>query len=181
MFKVFALLCSVCIGAHASADVGHLATPEEQRVWKAPPLPDGRDLPAGSGTVGQGVVVFARRCSMCHGVRGEGKNPLGPPLVGGIGSLTSSSPLLTVGSYWPYAVSVWDYIQRAMPYPAPGSLTSNEVYALTAFLLAANGIVPDTTRLDAHNLSKVRMPNAAGFIPDPRPDVISGKDTVIRK
>ena len=171
MFKALAWLLAVCPGVHAADSVGHVATLEQQQQWTAPALPDGQALPTGSGNVTKGKVLFAQRCSMCHGARGEGRDPLGPPLVGGIGSLASREPLLTVGSYWPNAVSIWDYIRRAMPYPAPGSLSDDEVYSLTAFLLAANGIVPERARLDAHSLPKVRMPNANGFVADPRPDV----------
>lgn len=94
-----------------------------------------------------------------------------PALVGGQGTLAIKNPVLTVGSYWPYATTVWDYIHRTMPYQKPGSLTVNETYSVTAFILLMNGIVDEKTDLNERNLAQVKMPNRDGFIPDPRPDV----------
>ena len=90
-------------------------------------------------------------------------------LVGGQGTLATQQPVLTIGSFWPYATTVFDYIRRAMPFNAPGSLSDQQVYALTAFLLAANGVVPQDTVLDKERLAAVRMPNRDGFIPTQRP------------
>jgi cytochrome c len=90
--------------------------------------------------------------------------------VGGQGTLNTDRPVRTVGSYWPFATTVWDYIHRAMPVDSPGSLTPDQVYALTAFLLFRNGIIQETTVMDRESLPKVRMPNRDGFVPDPRPD-----------
>jgi cytochrome c len=104
---------------------------------------------------------------VCHGAKGEGV--IGDRLIGGRGTLTSANPLRTVGSYWPYATTLFDYIRRAMPYNAPQSLSADEVYALSAWILNQNGIVPDDARLDAHSLAAIRMPNRDGFVPDPRP------------
>jgi hypothetical protein len=136
-------------------------------AWNIDVSPDGRGLPPGSGDVAHGRAVFAAKCAMCHGAAGQGG--VGDPLVGGTGTLASAKPVKTVGSYWPYATTLFDYIHRAMPYDHPESLSADEVYAVTAFVLNLNGIVPENARLDAHSLPKVRMPNRDGFVPDPRP------------
>ncbi|MDQ7976782.1 cytochrome c [Paraburkholderia sp. SARCC-3016] len=138
--------------------------------WNIDVSPDGRGLPAGSGTVAAGAKVFAAKCAMCHGKAGEGG--IGDPLVGGAGTLTSAKPRKTVGSYWPYATTLFDYIRRAMPYNAPESLSADEVYSVSAWLLYKNGIVPEHTTLDARSLPRVKMPNRDGFIPDPRPGAL---------
>jgi mono/diheme cytochrome c family protein len=138
--------------------------------WNIDVSPDGHGLPAGSGTVAAGARVFAAKCAMCHGKGGEGG--IGDPLVGGAGTLTSATPKKTVGSYWPYATTLFDYIRRAMPYNAPESLSADEVYSVSAWLLYMNGIVPEHTTLDAKTLPRVRMPNREGFIPDPRPGAL---------
>ncbi len=119
--------------------------------------PGGETLPAGAGTPAQGEAVFAARCQSCHGAKGVG----GPNdrLTGGIGSLTSARPIKTVASFWPHATTVFDYIRRAMPPTAPQSLTDDEVYAVTAYLLSVDGIIAPVTRLDAASLPKVIMPN----------------------
>ncbi|MGF6654062.1 cytochrome c [Paraburkholderia youngii] len=115
----------------------------------------------------QRVAAFAAKCAACHGAKGEGL--IGDQLIGGAGTLTTANPKRTVGSYWPYATTLFDYINRAMPYNAPQSLSADEVYALSAWILNRNGIVPDDARLDAHSLAAIRMPNRDGFVPDPRP------------
>lgn len=130
---------------------------------------DGSGLPEGSGTVAAGRAVFAASCARCHGEKGEGG--VGPTLVGGQGSLATSKPLKTVGSFWPYATTVWDYINRAMPFDKAGSLKPPEVYAVVAYILNLNGIIGDNQVMDAGSLPKVKMPNRDGFVPDPRPDV----------
>jgi cytochrome c len=124
--------------------------------------PDGRGLPGGSGSVAQGAEIFAGKCQVCHGPAGAG----GPNdrLTGGVGSLATAKPVKTVASYWPYATTVFDYIRRAMPLTAPQSLTNDEAYALTAYLLSVDGIVPKDAVLDARSLPKVRMPNRDGFV-----------------
>ncbi|MBI4478057.1 MAG: c-type cytochrome [Acidobacteria bacterium] len=130
---------------------------------------DGNGLPPGSGTAGEGRIVYQTRCVECHGATGkEGPFDL---LVGGRGSLTSRRPLKTIGSYWPYATTLFDYINRAMPFDTPGSLSHDQVYATVAYLLYLNGIIGEHDRLDAATLRKVQMPNRNGFIPDDRPDV----------
>jgi cytochrome c len=124
--------------------------------------PSGRGLPAGSGDARAGAKVYAAKCQACHGEKGVGKP--GDPLVGGIGTLASRSPLRTVGSYWPYATTLFDYTRRAMPTTAPRSLTPDEVYAVTAYILYLNGIVGETHTLDAQTLPQVKMPNRDGFV-----------------
>jgi mono/diheme cytochrome c family protein len=152
--------------------LGHAPTEGELRKWEAPALPDGTGLPKGSGSALVGKPIFLRRCAGCHGEHGEGHDPVGPQLVGGIGSLASKQPALTVGSYWPYATSVWDYIHRAMPYyPNPGTLSADETYAVTAYILSQNHIIGEGEVMDQSSLPKVHMPNRNGFIADPRPDL----------
>ena len=129
-------------------------------------------MPEGRGTAAEGREVYARRCARCHGPKGEGGDePKQSPLVGGRGSLKTPKPLKTVGSYWPYAPSVWDYVNRAMPLDRPGTLTHNQVYSLVAFIFSMNGIIGENDVLDAKTLAKIRMPNRDGFVPDARPDV----------
>ena len=146
----------------------------EQRAISV--APDGTGLPSGQGTARAGRAVYDAKCGACHGLKGEGVGDY-PPLVGGRGSLKSEQPLLTVGSYWPYATTVWDYINRAMPYTDAGTLSADDVYAVTAYVLFLNGIVSEGKVLDRETLPRVRMPNRDGFIDDPRPDVGSHPST----
>jgi len=125
--------------------------------------PDGKGLPTGSGSVAQGTTVFQQKCAVCHGANAEG-TPSGDRLIGGIGSLNTPMPLKTVASYWPYATTVFDYIRRAMPVTAPQSLQNDEVYAVVAYILSIDNIVPKDAVLDAGSLPKVQMPNRAGFV-----------------
>ena len=148
--------------------VGQPATPEQIRALGSAIAPDGSGLPEGSGTVAAGREVFAARCSKCHGEKAEGA--VGPTLVGGQGTLRTAKPLKTVGSYWPYATTVWDYINRAMPFDQPGLLKPPEVYALVAYILNLNGIIGNSDVMDSKTLAKVKMPNRDGFVSDPRPD-----------
>jgi S-disulfanyl-L-cysteine oxidoreductase SoxD len=147
--------------------VGRPPTPDEIRALGSTIAPDGEGLPAGSGTVAAGREVFAAQCSRCHGPNGEGN--VGPILVGGQGTLATPKPLKTVGSYWPYATTLWDYINRAMPFDQPGLLKPQEVYAAVAYVLNLNGIIREDQVIDATSLPKIVMPNRNGFIPDPRP------------
>lgn len=124
--------------------------------------PDGAGLPEGSGTPAQGEKVYAVKCLVCHGP--EGANGLNDRLVGGKGTVTTATPVKTVGSYWPYATTVFDYIRRAMPYPEPHSLTNAEAYALTAYLLHLNGVIAADAVMDAKTLPKVQMPNRGNFV-----------------
>ena len=158
--------------------IGRPATASDIAAWDSDILPDGTGLPAGSGTVAQGRVLYGARCAACHGETGrEG----GPMAAGGghMGILVGRTPLgpgvpntaKTIGNFWPYATTLWDYIHRTMPWDAPGSLTPDEVYAVVAQLLNANEIIPEDAVMNAQTLPQVVMPNVNGFIPDPRPDV----------
>ena len=124
--------------------------------------PSGAGLPVGSGSVAQGQKVYEAKCQTCHGLKGEGKPA--DPLVGGIGSLGSGKPVRTVGSYWPYATTLFDYVRRAMPTNAPQSLSNDEVYAASAYVLFLNGIVAEAAVMNAQTLPQVKMPNRDGFI-----------------
>lgn len=175
----FSHLLGVCVivfavsayGQGRPLSPGRSPTPEQMRQSDSTVLPDGRGLPPGSGTVPEGQKVYADKCSGCHGDNGQGNEPLGSRLVGGFGTLMSNTPVATVGSYWPYATTVWDYIHRAMPYPRPGTLSANETYAVTAYLLYLNKIVGRNEVMNRAALPKVPMPNRHGFVSDPRPDV----------
>jgi cytochrome c len=137
-------------------------------------MPDGRGLPSGSGTYQKGREVFMAQCASCHGEDLQGIPEVGiggDRLIGGRGSLASGSPAKTIESYWPHATTVFDYVKRAMPFHAPGSLSDDEVYAVTAFILGEAGIIGRDEVINAETLPQVQMPNRDGFVPDPRPDV----------
>lgn len=151
--------------------VGRAARSDEIAVLDIDITPDGRGLVPGSGTAAAGRQVYAARCVTCHGATGrEGPHDV---LVGGQGSLATPAPVKTVGSYWPYATTVWDYVRRAMPFDHPGTLASNDVYSVTAYLLYLNGIVGERDVIDQTTLPRVKMPNRDGFVGDPRPDLPS--------
>lgn len=136
--------------------------------------PDGRGLPAGSGTYEQGKALYASACASCHGEKLEGLPPPGPggdKLIGGRGSLATDAPVKTIESFWPHASTLFDYIKRAMPFNAPGSLSNDQVYALSAYILGEAGVASKTASMDAATLPKVEMPNRKGFVPDPRPEI----------
>lgn len=153
---------------------GQAATEEEISGWDISILPDGTGLPAGSGTVEAGKQLYQQYGAAWHGAEGEGTE-YAPRLVGGIGSLDTDKPVKTVGSYWPYATTVFSYIRRAMPASGPQTLTTDEYYALTAWVLWANGIIEEDMVIDQDTLPQVVMPNHDGFTsPDPRPDVDGG-------
>lgn len=145
------------------------ATPAEIAGWNIDVSPDGHNLPVGKGSVARGREVYDSQCASCHGSKGEGG--IGDRLAGGVGTLASAKPVKTVGSYWPYATTLFDYIRRAMPMPAPQSLSNDDVYAVSGYLLYLNGLLPETATLDAKSLLAIRMPNHDGFVGDPRPDV----------
>ena len=130
---------------------------------------DGKGLPAGRGSVAEGKVVYEAKCLSCHGADGKG-GPVFGSMVGGIGSFKTTTRVLTPGSMYPYAPILFDYIRRAMPMDHPQSLTTNEVYAVSAYLLYLNGIIPDNAIMDQNTLARVQMPNRNGFIVDDRPD-----------
>ena len=168
------LAAAIPLAAQSPAyGVGKPPAPEEIRALGAAIAPDGGGLPEGSGTVAAGRELFAAQCSRCHGPKGEGN--VGPILVGGQGTLASPKPLKTVGSYWPYATTLWDYINRAMPFDQPGLLKPPEVYAAVAYILNLNGIIREDQVVDATSLPKIVMPNRNGFILDPRPKTPSRK------
>jgi cytochrome c len=149
--------------------MGRPATEAEIRRFNIDVAPSGEGLPSGRGTAARGAVVYASKCASCHGPTGvEGP---ADRLVGGHGTLRSPDPIKTVGSYWPSATTLYDYIYRAMPFTAPQSLTPEEVYSLVAWILARNGVIEKDVAMDALTLPNVRMPNRDGFVPDPRPDV----------
>jgi S-disulfanyl-L-cysteine oxidoreductase SoxD len=149
--------------------IGRLATPAETAGWNIDIGRDGSGLPPGSGTVSRGREVFAQQCVACHGDKGQGG--VGDRLVGGQGTLATTNPVRTVGSYWPYAPTLFDYIRRAMPQNAPQSLSNDDVYAVSAYILNLNGLLPADATLDAKSLAGIRMPNRDHFTGDPRPDV----------
>ena len=149
--------------------LGRTPTAEQIKAWDVTIPSDGAGLPPGSGTAALGKPIYTERCASCHGASGaDGKYDR---LVGGRGTLTTDKPVLTIGSFWPYAPTLWSYIHRAQPIDEPGSLTPDQVYAVTAYLLYLPGIVGEQEVLDAETLVKVRMPNREGFVPDARPDV----------
>ena len=148
--------------AQETPNLGRPATPAEIAGWDISIPPDGTGLPPGNGTSEQGAVVYTQKCQSCHGEKGAGKP--NDQLVGGQGTLTSKSPVRTIGSYWPYATTVFDYIRRAMPYTQSQSLTNEEIYAVAAYLLHLNGIIGAPDVMNAQTLPQVRMPNRDNFI-----------------
>ena len=143
---------------------GAAVSAEEIARWDISIPPSGAGLPAGSGTAKQGAAVYAAKCLACHGEKGAGKPA--DALAGGIGSLATARPVRTVGSYWPYATTLFDYVRRAMPLTNPLSLTDDEVYAVSAYVLFLNGIVGEDAVMNAQTLPQVKMPNRDGFVSD---------------
>lgn len=148
--------------AQDGPDLGVVATPGQIAGWDVSIPPSGEGLPPGSGTPAEGAEIFAVKCAACHGPDGEGL--LNDRLVGGRGSLDTDHAVKTIGSYWPYATTIFDYVRRAMPYLQPHSLTDDEVYALTAHLLHENGIIGADDVMNAETLPAVRMPNRDSFV-----------------
>ena len=142
--------------------LGRAAMPAEMAGWDIDIPPSGAGLPAGSGTARQGTVVYSAKCLACHGEKGAGKPA--DALVGGIGSLAGAQPLRTVGSYWPHATTLFDYVRRAMPLNNPMSLSNDEIYAVCAYILFQNGIIAADAHMNAITLPRVKMPNRDGFI-----------------
>ncbi len=159
---------------HASLAFGTPATQAQIAGWNLDVVPSGAGLPSGRGTPAEGSKLYAAQCAVCHGAEGQGMAVPGhgmfPRLVGGIGTITTDAPVKTVGSFWPYATGLFDYIRRAMPFTKPQSLTSDQVYALTAFILAKNGIIPNDAVMNAQTLPAVKMPNRDGFYSRPEPE-----------
>jgi len=159
--------------------LGRAATSEEIAARDIDVGPDGAGLPSGSGSAAKGAELFQQKCAMCHGPKGQGMPPAFPQLIGrdpkaeGFKFSTDFKLAHTIGNYWPYQTTVFDYVRRAMPQLQPGSLTNDEVYALTAFLLASNEVIPMTATLDSASLMQVKMPYRDKFVPDNRK---GGKD-----
>lgn len=143
-------------------NLGQVASAAQVAAADISVAPSGAGLPPGSGSVKDGAAVYAAQCESCHGPKGVGKPA--DALVGGIGTLAQPNAVRTVGSYWPYATTLFDYVRRAMPTTAPLTLTNDQVYAVTAYVLHLNGIVGDNAVMDAQSLPKVRMPNRDGFV-----------------
>lgn len=154
--------------------VGNVPSATEIAGWNIDVSPDGKGLPPGQGTVETGEMIYDEKCSLCHGSFGEGVDGF-PVLAGGEGSLTDTRPIRTVGSYWRYTSTLWDYVNRTMPFNEPESLNVNEVYALVAYVLYLNDLVDDEFTLNQQNLTHIRLPNELNFISDPRPDVANAR------
>jgi mono/diheme cytochrome c family protein len=165
-----AALADAQIQASPYNNVGRTPTDEEVRAWDIAIGTDGKELPPGSGTAKQGAKIFSSKCAVCHGANLEGSQ-LAPRLVGGEGTLTTLHPVMTVGNYFPFATTVWDYIHRAMPRFQEGTLGADDVYSLTAYLLYRNNIIKETDAMDATSLPKVQMPNRYGFVPPDLGDI----------
>jgi S-disulfanyl-L-cysteine oxidoreductase SoxD len=162
--RLLAILVALALGlASAQAEtVGQPIAPADFAAWDISISPDGVGLPPGSGTPAQGAAIYAEKCAMCHGASGQGQPA--DRLVGG--QITGDQqPVKTVGSYWPYATTLFDYVRRAMPWQAPKSLSDDEVYAVSAYILRLNNIIGENDVIDASSLPKVLMPNRDGFIP----------------
>ncbi|MGU3340978.1 c-type cytochrome [Methylobacterium mesophilicum] len=173
---VFAFLATPA-ASQTAADtrlgVGKPVTETELGAYFSIP-PSGRGLPPGHGSAREGAMVFQEQCAACHGDKLQGNMAPGigaDRLIGGRGSLATSNPIKTTESYWPYATTLFDYVKRAMPFNAPGSLTDDQVYAVVAYILSEGNVIKSEETLDATSLPKVRMPNRDGFIPDPRPEL----------
>ena len=176
-----AALCLIAGGALAADKygLGREATSEEIAGWDVDVRPDGQGLPPGSGNVLDGEEIYLEQCAVCHGEFGEGAGRY-PVLMGGFETLTEDRPEKTVGSYWPYASTVWDYVQRAMPFGNARSLSADETYAVTAYLLYLNEIVDEDFTLTQENLAEIRMPNEKGFFKREAPDVPVGEEPCMK-
>ena len=164
------LAISSSIASDRPYGLGKLATAEEVAGWDIDVRPDGKGAPVGVGTAALGEEIYAERCAACHGDFGEGIDRW-PVLVGGQGTLDSHDPVKTVGSYWPYASTIYDYVYRAMPFGEAQSLTHDETYSVVAYLLFMNDVIEEDLQLSNANIGSINMPNREGFrLPDPRPD-----------
>ncbi len=179
--KVASLALAFSVGSlTVSADklkIGRAATPEEVALWDIDVRPDGQGLPEGSGTVEEGEELYAEKCATCHGEFGEG-NGRWPVLVGGQDTLQTEDPVKTIGSYWPYLSTAYDYIRRAMPFGEAQTLSADETYAIVAYLLYLNDIMEEEGRLSRENFTSFKLPNEKNFVDDARPDVarVTGKE-----
>jgi mono/diheme cytochrome c family protein len=171
---IILLACSVAMAQSPTYKLGRTPSEAELHEWDQVVGTDGKELPPGSGTAVEGAKFYASKCSVCHGKNGQGVPPY-KALVGGRGTLASGTPKETLGSYWPFATTVWDFVNRAMPRYASRTLKPDEVYAITAFLLYKNDIIKETDVLDQKSLLEVQMPNRNGFYPD-TPQSVPDKD-----
>ncbi len=163
--KLIAALALLALATGANAEgprLGKTISAEELAAWDSSVMPDGNGLPEGSGTAAQGAQIFAQKCVTCHGEKGVGGSASALLPRGPITSINGGEK--TIGNFWPYASTLFDYIRRAMPWQAPKTLNSNEVYALTAYLLALNKVIDEGAGLDAATLAKIKMPNRDGLI-----------------
>ncbi len=174
------ITCVAALAQTSNHNLGRTPTQEEIRAWDISIGPEGKELPPGKGTAKEGSKIYAQKCAVCHGSNGKdapagaanlwpyptyiGPRPI-RPLVGGKGTLADPNPVRTIGSFWPVATPLWDYINRAMPPKGEGSFNADEVYALTAYLLYLNEIVKEDEVIDAKSLPKIQMPNRNGFVP----------------
>lgn len=176
------LLCVVlAAGPSVAAEygLGRVATPAEIAAWDIDVRPDGQGLPVGKGDVATGEELFQEKCGSCHGEFGEGVDRW-PVLAGGADTLKSDDPVKTIGSYWPYLSTVFDYINRSMPFGDAQSLSADETYAIVAYLLNLNDIVEDDFVLSKQNFTSIAMPNVNGFTEDARPDVKTGAEPCMK-
>jgi mono/diheme cytochrome c family protein len=161
------LLTASLAAAAEGPGLGQAIAPADLAPWDISVGPDGAGLPPGRGTAAQGEAIYAAKCQACHGEKGAGRP--NDALVGGAGTIASDRPAVkTVGSYWPYATTLFDYVRRAMPWNETKSLSNDELYAVSAYILHLNGVIAAADVIDAQSLPKVRMPNREGFIPFPR-------------
>jgi len=156
------VLLAVSGGAQETPGLGVPVSEADAGAWDISIAPDGAGLPPGAGTPAQGKAIYEAKCIACHGADGQGQ--INDRLAGGHGTLTSAQPVKTIGSYWPYATTVFDYVRRAMPLTQPMSLTDDEAYALTAYLLAINDVIGDDETMNASTLPRVQMPNRDNFV-----------------
>jgi mono/diheme cytochrome c family protein len=164
-FSVVTLALGIVANAASaeSPNLGRVAAPEELASWDISIGPDGAGLPPGNGTPQHGEAVYIAKCLACHGEKGAGKP--NDPLAGGRGTLMGDqAPVKTVGSFWPYTTTLFDYVRRAMPLNESKSLSNDEVYAVVAYLLRLNGVIGENDTINSETLPKVRMPNADGFV-----------------
>jgi len=159
---LLAFACGAGAADHQVVGRGQPVTESDLRAWNISVFPSGAGLPAGSGTAQQGAGIFASKCAACHGDKGQGG--LGPALITDIQRHGIDESTTSIANYWPYSTTLFDYVRRAMPWQSPRSLGDEEVYALVAFILAQNKLIPDDEVVDARSLPRVRMPNRDGFI-----------------
>lgn len=166
-FSVLATLAVFIADGAVAGSLGRPATPAEIAAWDIDIRPDGKGLPEGQGDVWTGEEIFTDHCAACHGDFGEGVGRY-PALAGSQGTLTYQRPIKTIGSYWPYLSTVFDYVRRAQPFGSPGLLTDDEIYAVAAYILYLNDLVDDDFVLDRETFGTIRLPNEANFTNDTR-------------